>query len=388
MAKKKGEANDMVSEGLKRVAEEQKFFESILEDLNTSPKYAEFFNRYHPDSVLRFKENYAKYKANCILYGDSYVAMEEKKNMQYREDAVNCFWEIQQKKLFTAQCRWRAGRLDIPGVLYTDEFKVFEYKISSCPFISPVSREEVDEYIEYLGEVSSQDVFHFEEYQDYYKMTGKYWKKEPDPIPFYKWWYNKHGDEEINLPDKRGEREEYYWRETVKEGQAKSEKMKAEPSYDNRPYLSYYYHGGKNDTDFLKRFLQTFEDKKTAAQYLEYRALKKEIDHMYSDWPYFDDCIELLKEAGDDFPVEYNDDWHYALIVAAIRYKQSRVAKILPDIYREYMFRINNGIAPEKPGNEDKERYLEQKNFFLNKKKQDIQRGRELRGETGEYTLE
>src|SRR2546429_1601083 len=98
MAKKKNTLSDMVRDGLKRVAKEQKFFENILEDLSADPKYAEFFTRYHPDSVLQFKESFAKYKANCLLYGDSYIKMEEKKSMQYREDAVNCFWEIQQKK--------------------------------------------------------------------------------------------------------------------------------------------------------------------------------------------------------------------------------------------------------------------------------------------------
>jgi hypothetical protein len=385
MAKKKDSVSNIADEGLKRVAEEQKFFENILEDLNTNPKYTEFFNRYHPDSVLRFKESFGKYKANCLLYGDSYIKMEEKKAMQYREDAVNCFWEIQQKKLFTAQCRWRAGLINIPGIVYTNEFKILEYKITSCPFITPVSKEDVDEYIQYLGEIADEGVFNFEEYQDYDKMTGKYWREKPDPITYYKWWYSKHGDEEIQLPDKRGERERYYWKETVKEGQALAEKTKAEPSYDNRPALSSFYGWGKDDKDHLRLFLETFEDKKTAAKYLEYRKLKKEIDHMYSEWDYFDEMIELLKEAGDDFPVEYNNDWHYGLIHAGIRYKQSMVAKILPDIYREYLFRINSGIAPEKPDYYD---HSEQQLFFLNKRKKDIQRGRELLGEEGEYTVE
>ena len=374
MAKKKEEtiAEKMAREGLERVAKEQKVFEDILEDLNTNPLYKEHFEKYHPHSVFMFKNNYAKFKANAILYGYLYLKQDEEKTLQYRKQAVDCMWEIQQKKLFTLQCQWRAGLINLEGIIYTDEFDNWGSNIPNCPWISRISLEEINEYIQYLGEVKSKEVFYPDNYQDYQHNTGNLWnwtQWEAKPIPYYAWWYGKHGDEEIHLSDKRGERERYYWGQLAPEQKKRAEEMMAAPGYDARPCLFEQTH--------FDIFVEKFEDKRL----IEFHKLEKEYQHVYSEWDYFDDQVNLLKEAGNDFPIEYHEDWHYAVIQAGLSYMQTMVAKALPIVYDEYLFRIQNGIAPEFPSN------CKEKHGWsaLEMHKEQIKKGMAILGETGEF---
>lgn len=371
---------DLAKEGLDRVAQEQVFFESVLNELNTKKEYCDYFNQFHPDSVKNFKEQFARYKANSLLYGEVYERMEEEKALEYRQEAINMLWEIQQKKLFTLQCKWRAGLINLPGIKITEEFRQIEKEISSCTFLPLVSQEELDEYMEYLEEAPPLKVFNFEEYQYYDHMVGSfadYLKKlEEDPIrnPYYRWWFNKHGDDELKLPDKRGEREEHYWRQTINEGQAQVERIKNDPSYDNRPCI--FAH---TDAHFTLLAEQFGEEK-----ILEFLSVKKEIDHMYSEWGWFDDALELLKEAGEEWPIEFHKEWKYAIIEAGLRYKLLMTMKALPIVYDEYLFRIENHIAPEPPDYERKDYWTD----MIQLKLKQILRGKELLGEKGEWDVD
>ena len=91
--------------------------------------------------------------------------------------------------------------------------------------------------------------------------------------------------------------------------------------------------------------MKRFDDKK----YIEFKKVKHEIDCMFSEWSTLDKAVEILKEAGDDWPVNYNEDWHWALINAANQYTKRKVMKVLPKVYKDYQFRLANNIAFQAP---------------------------------------
>jgi len=330
-----------IEESKERVEKEQKFYEEILNELNTLPKYVEYFDKFHPHSVKGFKEEFARYKANSLLYEKSYRKMEEEELLNYHETAVNCLWEIQQKKLFTVQCRWRAGLVNLPEVKFTTDFEYYwQPKINLCNFIEPVTQKEIDDYVNYLHEVKSKDVFDPDRYQDYDFIKGEgQFAKYKQRHPYYQWWYNKYGEDELQLPDKRGDREEKYvllWRE---ETNKRTEEYKTTPDYDSRPYIAFH-----EDIHF-EQFIKKYGDERM----LEFKKVKKEIDSIYDEWPYFDECLNLLKEAGEDWPVDDNIDWQQGLIMAALRYKQTMVARALQLVFEDYLFRLESNLAPIAP---------------------------------------
>ena len=322
----------------------QKTFEKIMKDLNKNPKYAVFFNQYHVTSVENFKLEYARYKTDSLIYAEVLKKAELREMLAYQDMAVECLWEIQYFKLFQIICQWHAKEIDLPGIKYCHDFYYWQLNINKCNFLSPITPAEVNVYLDYLEQATEKEIFYFEWgcitdiYED--MRCKDEWRKERI-YPYYNYILGLIGSEFMEKPDVRGDKEKRFEDAAREQYKIDEAIRKADTTIDRRPTISYY------DDEQLEEFEKRFDDKK----YLEFKNAKHEIDSMFGGWGTYEEAIEILKEAGDDWPVEYDEDWHWALINAANQYTKRKVMKVLPKVYKDYQFRLANNIefhAPKK----------------------------------------
>src|ERR1041384_1540012 len=127
----------------------QKFLE-FKEELLRNEKLKKFLANVYPTSRESFISDYAQQKVTWLEWGPNHLKWLERDDLQWVNDATSRLKEIQQKKLFDIQCQWRAEKIKIPGVRITCDFYYWEENIFNCPFISPVSSQDFDLYMQYL----------------------------------------------------------------------------------------------------------------------------------------------------------------------------------------------------------------------------------------------
>src|ERR1051325_4459109 len=98
----------------------------IKAELQQNEKLKAFLEGAYPDSRAEFIDAYAAEKVNWLDWGPKFKEWLEKEDLQWVEDATDRLKEIQQKKLFDAQCLWRAEKLEIPEIKVTYDFYTWE----------------------------------------------------------------------------------------------------------------------------------------------------------------------------------------------------------------------------------------------------------------------
>lgn len=327
---------------LENIEKEKKIGVMISEtkkELQTNPVYKEFFEKYNPASIESFIENYALKKTRYLTFGEMLKENEENAFIRRQMEAEERLWEIQRKKLFNLECQWRAEMIKIQGIEITLDFEYWEKNIENCPFLSPIAQDEFDLYHEYILS---------EEFSDFnldYLWMGyneiKESLKEDDAIPpWYEYFDNHMGTGSLLwLPDIRGEKEEYYLR-ILREHNSPKEKIKPGrrrklTKTDPRPYL--YGHELSNIEEFIKKF----ENSKVLEYFYLY---EKELNSSNNE---LERALNVLKEADEKVPVEQNEDWRGAIIHAAKRYEQRKLAAACQKAYSQYLYRTKVGIAHE-----------------------------------------
>ncbi len=324
---------DEYTEGVNR---RQQTFETILNDLNSNPKYNDFFNQYHPASIKNFKENYARYKTDCIEYEQLLKDVELRETLKYQDKATDCLWDIQYYKLLVVQCKWRSEEIEIPEITYTHDFFYWLVNTEKCLFITPISQNELDTYIEYLSEETSKRMFDFDDrcqMYNYEKFKEECENKEKCH-PYYFYMFNLMGRDMFQLPDLKGTNEKRYFEAVNIEEQKNKPPKTDDPNEDKRPMIHTY------PEDDMIPFLEYMKQ----PTLLAFRKIKTELDHMYSGWTYFEKAIETLQEAGDNWPVDYHQDWHYSIINAALQYEKKGVIKTIKKVYENYVWMQDNNI--------------------------------------------
>ena len=119
------------------------------QELRINPAYHLFFMNYNEKSVDAFIRNYARKKATYITKGPSYMKAQEQEQLKYKVIAEEALWAIQQKKLFNLQCQWRAEQVRLKGIEHCAQFQLLSANIQYCPYITPLSKAEVNLYVEY-----------------------------------------------------------------------------------------------------------------------------------------------------------------------------------------------------------------------------------------------
>jgi hypothetical protein len=349
------------------------------EDLKSNPVYQEFFTQFNPSSVDSFIRHYARRKAYYLTRGKDYINQEEQESFRYKLFAQECLWAIQQKKLFNLQCQWRAEQVRLKGVDHTTQFLLLSSNIQHCPYISPVSRAEMEMYVKYLRSGNAQLIVSYDNWQDYEGFKAEYDSERipsidderDDSVPAWYRFYDEYMATHLlmELPDVRGEKEQRY-RSIARQRQLDQMKRSIQQkTMDDRPYLSVY------DTEVVESFVRKFEDKSLLKFCRAVEAFQQQMDEQME----LDEALETLRSADKKVSVKSNSDWKEAVINAAKQFELEQVAEILPTVHQEYVIRVENGINfPQSIIDKKREEYAFQ---LCETAKQQILEGRRFLGE-------
>ncbi len=337
--------NDYWENKRKKVLNKEELFKAILENINTNPKYEPFFAQYHPDSVARFKENYARYKTSCLENEDYFRKEAERKLLKYNDIAEICLWEIQHYKLLQLEGLWRNGQIELAGVRYTHDFMYWHSHIEECSFIDPITSDEVERYITYLIQEESDNIYeiNYNGVFPYDDIRNRLLDEDSDRelIPYVEYMINLFGKTNFLLEDVRKAEEERYL-EAYKPATTEVEEAKAEEdqkvAIDTKPYASF------NTYNVDNQFIEVVE-KFGTPDMIAYKNANWELMSIYGGWPYFDDSVEILEEVGENYPVEYHHNWQWAIILAAEKYKKEPVVQAIRLAYKSYLERLECGIG-------------------------------------------
>lgn len=311
------------------------------ETLRNELAMQEFFSGFQPSSVESFIRQYARRKAVYLTQGPQFADSRQQQELRYKTLAEKALWEIQQKKLFNLQCQWRAEQIRLKGIEHSAQFQLLSVNIAHCPFISPVSRAEVDLYAQYL---LSDLPIHFmgsDHWQDYESFRAEYENpgESRNTASVQPVWYRFY-DEQMGtyrfyeLPDIRGEKECRY-RSAARRRQLKEIKSGLYPvNRDKRPFLSIL------DMDLLRSFVEKFEDRKTMEYCLAVENFQRQLD----DDLELEEALETLRQAEVAVSIRAGSNWKEKIIEAAFAFERRKVVEILPLVHQEYLFRVENGI--------------------------------------------
>ncbi|MCL5031111.1 MAG: hypothetical protein M1480_19065 [Bacteroidetes bacterium] len=358
-------------------------YSKILAELNTDSKYKIFFDKYKPSGVDGFKQRFAHRKTLYTLHGEYDLQREDEIASMYYDIASEKIWEIQQRKLFDLQCKWRAEQIVIPEIDISHTFEKWGEHIKNCPFLTSITQEEFDMYMAFIQISPYDDIFErVEDWQDYegYKEWNFTWDRydcvAPDIPEWYQFYESRTGMGTLYLlPDIRGEKEEFYislkrkkWKQEFEE----KNKEKPEFKTNEAPLLFF------NEENILK-FMEKFEN----PELFYYEKTNQKYEDIEHDEE-FKKAILILQTACEPVEVEDNIHWRRGIIQAANEYTKKRLIEELPKAYDNYLLRIKNGIF----FNEEEEILRDKWHFDLEEMiRNDILDGREINGEQRDFNF-
>lgn len=309
----------------------------IQNDLRTNERYGIFFDQYHPSSLNdMFIKSYADEKVRVLKHARKCLANAEGEELSISKRGADCMWQIQQRKLFDLQCKWRAREIELPDVHTTIDFHYWGELIQRCPFLTPITQEEFDLYHNYMlsEDFDEQRLYGDWLWQDYniLKMRSDDDEEDDEYPPWYTFYEAFKGRRDWRLlPNIRGEEEDRYWNILRPPTQTP-----AEPE-DHRPYI------GPWDDDTRDDFRKRFETP-------EYLRLFEAYDKA-EDWRYYEERLRMaiweFLEFDGPLPMEYNDDWKEAIFEAAERATNLRLVQACEAAYKEYQTREELGLQHE-----------------------------------------
>jgi hypothetical protein len=306
--------------------------DDAAKQLESNPAYRElredYFESERDDKL--FKEHYGRELAHALSWGPrtiNYTHRNKNPFLYYAEDAL-C--EIQQKKLFDLQCQWRAELVDIPGIYTTCDFEYWEENIREADFLSSISEGELKIYMDYLESSEYRVNWKCHTWQDYGAIKNDYNHNSGRSLipPWYHYHnYATQNSSLLQLPDIIGEKEKIYLQ---KYEEYRTDTLKKNPSADipdNRPRLSTNY-------ETVENFLLQFKFSTGLYEYV--KGIRDETQGSIA-WRYYEDATEYLIDEPEPLPIEENEDWKEAFLDVVYKYRNGRVAKLLPDIYADYL---------------------------------------------------
>lgn len=326
---------------IKEIAEVEARKAQWHSEMMASATVRQFFEQYNEASVVSYLDYYLSQKNAWVRYGDMYASMKENEELRFDNEAQEYLKVIQHKKLFELQCLWRAEKIQLPGVQLTYDFWQWENNVLNCPFIDPVTEEDIALCRQYLlgGNVDIDGDWSSLEWQNYDELKAGY---NDDNEGWYPAWYefvdNRKGVSNILLPDIRSEKESFYrdlYFDSQREAREAESAAYQKSIEGKKPSLSWY---DDKATEFL---IQTFESKEVQHQY---KAYKWGTDDMW-ERENVQAMIDLLKSADEPVPIEANQDWFQGLNLAVFKYKCKKIAEALPRVWEQYNMNVQMGIA-------------------------------------------
>jgi hypothetical protein len=361
-------------------------YQAAKKDLETNPKYKEFFSRFRADSIAAFIDKIAGDKARIEIDGNPLKSLETGRILDPKVRAEKGLWEIQQKKLFIKQCLWRAEKLELPEIKVSHDFVYWEHNIKNCPFLEPVTEDEVDLYIGYI--LTDDYTFEFDPFssmQDYEGFKDEYMNSDdggymPDWYSYYD--MRKGTGSYLILPDVRGPKEKRYL-DAFNEQEKKIKEVTVSINPPPPPRLDHY-----EIRDLVFDFFEENEDERTVelmkqTSYSYKNKIERESGEDYDDEPSANGearrALEELEYTPFKVPVAAYYDWKQGLANALYKYETQQVADAMKLVFEDYKMRLEMGIPFE--DNESYDGQKKQWEINMNTWRDRILQGRELLGE-------
>ncbi len=314
--------------------------EQIEAALRADPRFLRHLEPYNPISTDSFIQQYAFKKVMWLRFGENAKERNEAAETQWMDEAAEHLTYILQKKLFDAQCLWRAEQVVYEGVEISTDFYYWETHILNCPFLEPVTEVEVALYQQFLeskdADLSELPYVDWQEYEyikDAYHEENSEWS-----IPAWYEFHNSHtgANTYMALPDIRGEKEERYL-ELVRQKEREEHAAEAEEyerTRDKRPMLPY------RDAELMRAIVNDCESAETRALYEAYTHDSRHSDE-HSD---LYGVLQFLLNADEPIPIESHPDFRTALYEAETRHRLHKISEHLPMAYEEYQLNLSLGL--------------------------------------------
>ena len=376
---------DYDQQALDREAELEQVRLATEHTLRTDPRYQAHLAGYAPASVEAFIQHYARHKVRCLERGPGMMKFRLHQVIEYQEQAYEWLFDVQRKKLFDLQVRWRAGEITLPGIQTYQQFEAWQrHGIHVCPFLPPVTRAEYELYCDWLASPDCQAFAHHpdhhylgSEWQDYEAMRNEWARQQVPPPPAtdddqwteyhdYPAWFAYYdartgapaGYPFATHPNRRGELQDHY------QDLAREEKRAQQPSaphvpdprpdvmgfgappdaFDDAPdrYLT------EDDWHFAA-FARRFDpDPETLLAYR--RAMLRVLNESYNHvLDLTSRNLQLLAHARGPWPVPAHADWRQGIYAAAAQLHRELLLAALPAVFEDYEFRLQTGLQPAPP---------------------------------------
>ena len=385
-------------------------------ELLASPRLAAVLAAYDSRSHASVIDSYALHKALLYTGGPRALQRQEQRFLMFRHVAAGHLWEIQQKKLFDLQCRWRAGEVELPGIRHTQDFQPWSLYIEHCPWVPPITADEVALYEAYLrgGTYETEYGTRWQEYDRFkrppaaedddaddadpddptawhFRLERKHDGDEPDhdALPAWFVFHNAHTDAGalLHRPDVRGEREEYYvqlWREEFNAQHAA--RLAAGPAEHRRPWAPYCH--GSRATAFYINLLELPADTPRLLRWQQAAAAE---DHRLNgklrEANYWYDRV--LHPVAGAWPIAAHPDWRVALRQTGMSFWCHQLADVLADVWHEQEQNRLLGLPVVPPIGPKDRAPFEDVNWQDDEQERakSILRGRELAGEPRDFNF-
>ena len=395
----------------------EKIFRDTVHYLTTDERIQTYFQHFNADSIASFIGSYAWAKCLWMFQNEQIEHALESELLGTQNDADKCLGNILQKKLFNKQCEWRANQFKHPAVQTIADFRYWEENILNCPFLEPITQQEVDLYIEFLNSYTGENLGFLCGWQAYDtynsnavtvgktmhppdeetdeddeeggsvsedETEGEQHKDVNSPRlmpPWYIFYDERMGTGHyLLLPDHRKKKEIAYWGLGNEEAAEKvREEWKTNPP-DKRPYFSI----NTFDVDEMTNMIRQLEtDPEVLRAYLDHKKYlsnpgKINLKHhseVLEAWQQLVDCTE-------PFPmVNTAADWKEALVATANLWKRTKLIRALPAAYEEYLMRLDAGL--EQPYGQFEVQNRKGKEIY----NEYVLRGRELKGEPRDFNF-
>ncbi|KAA5533626.1 hypothetical protein F0919_13905 [Taibaiella lutea] len=315
-----------------------------LHEIKENDAIQQYFSKFRADSIERFINHYIDSKERWMTNKDECLRMMNDESVEWIKEAFYHLENILQKKLFDLQCYWRAEHITIEGIKLSCEFTYWESDILNCPFLEPITREELDLYIDYLefpGRDLDEDSQAFTHGWQDYEEIKKAERDDKEAYRSFPEWYDfvnvrTGADALLLLPDIRGGKEEEYLDIFQKElVDKKKEKPEKKIERDERPYLHTY------DKEITAYFVNTFESNEVKEAFTS-DVWNYKNSYQRSDLNYY---IDTLLAAEEEIPIESNGNWIEGIRKATDQYKRKKIIEALPDAWEQYKMNKEMGIA-------------------------------------------
>ena len=361
---------EKVAKGITELLEEKELKIQWHKEIAESQSIQTFFENYNPNSVQSFIDGFINKKYQVHRHADMFSRIAEEKRSRWINKAHEHLGYILQKKLFDLQCLWRANQIKLEGINISWDFDMWRDNIMNCPFLEPITKEEIERYQAFLQQDEDYYEFNDVDCQDYDQIKAEYNGNDEDYCIMPDW-YEYHNlvtgnSSLLLLPDTRGEKEDFYISLNNKKVPEKIPPVApvAPVVIDPRPSLNWF--GGK-DTEF---FVKTFEDRDTQLKFENYQeghrvGRSHDID--------YDILFMDMLEEEENIPVDAHYDFKEAVKKGFIKFRNNKIAEHLPLAHEQYLFNKKMGFKTEYEGDSHddfRKRYLE-----------DILDGREANGE-------